>query len=259
MRWPLFSRRPSTTVYMQRCLQELRWLTHQVLPPYCSLCNKPLQYTTEPTTNLCDTCISRCQQRAPAHCPSCDEPYTASSCTEHRCSQCLATPPPFTWIKSAGIYTEEMALAMNRFKYHGQILLAKPLAQCIVDQLGADIKKYRPDIIIPVPLHPQRLRERGYNQSLLLAQHVGNQLSIKVEAQVINRSQPTQAHTLLSATQRQKNLKGAFEMKRQLAPQRILLIDDIVTTTSTVRACADLLTKNRHTIAAASLGRASLK
>lgn len=152
-----------------------------------------------------------------------------------------------------------MAQAMNGFKYHGQTILAKPLAQCIVDQLGNDIKNYQPDIILPVPLHRQRLRERGYNQSLLLAQHVGKKFAIQVETQAISRRRSTQAHSLLSASQRHTNLNGAFAIKRTLKPQRILLIDDIVTTTSTARACATLLTKNGHTVAVVALGRASLK
>lgn len=259
MRWPHFSRHPRTRYCIQRCQQELRWLAHQLLPPHCPLCNKPLQYTAESTTTLCDTCTSRCQQRSAGHCPSCDEPYTSQSCIEHLCSQCQTTLPPFEWIKTAGVYTDEMAQAMNGFKYHGQILLAKPLAQCIIDQLGTDIKNYHPDIIIPVPLHRQRLRERGYNQSLLLAQHVGNKLGIKVESQAISRNRPTQPNSLLSAQQRRKNLNGAFKIERQLTPKRILLIDDIVTTTSTARSCSNLLSKNGHRVAVAALGRASLK
>lgn len=152
-----------------------------------------------------------------------------------------------------------MAQAMNAFKYQGKFLFAKPLAQCIVDQLATEISTYQPDCIIAVPLHRQRLRERGYNQSLLLAQHIGKSLNVAVHRQAIIRTRPTQPQSLLNARQRNTNLHGAFAVNHPLEPQRILLIDDIVTTTSTVRACTSLLVDNGHTVAIAALGRASLK
>lgn len=260
MRWLCPIRHPRIKQLLQRSRQELLWLSYQLLPPHCPLCNNPLQPKPDGSiASLCAPCKTQCQHQPPARCPRCDEPYQASSITPHQCSQCLMTPPPFEWIKTAGIYTEVMAQAMNQFKYHGRPTLAKPLAQCILDQLSADITAYQPDLIIPVPLHRKRLRERGYNQSLLLARQLGKALDIDVLAQGMIRTRPTSPQSLLNASKRHKNLQGAFKINHKLTPQRLILIDDIVTTTSTARACSTLLSHHGHTVAVVALGRASLK
>ncbi|MBW2187711.1 MAG: ComF family protein [Deltaproteobacteria bacterium] len=129
----------------------------------------------------------------------------------------------------------------------------------IVDQLSAEITAYQPDFIIPVPLHRKRLRERGYNQSLLLARQLGKALDIDVLPQVMIRTRPTSPQSLLNASKRHKNLHGAFKINHNLPPQRLILVDDIVTTTSTARACSELLSHHGHTVAVIALGRASLK
>ncbi len=260
MRWPFPIRHPRIKQLLQRSRQELLWLSYQLLPPHCPLCSKPLQAKPDGSiATLCNTCKAQCQSHAPSRCPRCDEPYQAASIAAHQCSQCLKTPPPFEWIKTAGIYTEVMAQAMNQFKYHGHPTLAKPLAQCILDQLSSDITAYQPDLIIPVPLHRNRLRERGYNQSLLLARLVGKALDIDVLAQAMIRTRPTSPQSLLNASKRHKNLHGAFKINHTLPPQRVILVDDIVTTTSTARVCSELLSHHGHTVAVIALGRASLK
>lgn len=260
MRWPSPISHPRIKQLFQRSRQELLWLSYQLLPPHCPLCNEPLQTKPDGSiATLCPTCTDQCQHQALDCCPRCHEPYQAQSSTPHQCSQCLKTPPPFTWIKTAGIYTEVMAQAMNKFKYHGRPTLARPLAQCILDQLSDEITAYQPDIIIPVPLHRKRLRERGYNQSLLLARQVGKSLNIDVLPQGMIRTRPTSPQSLLNANKRQKNLHGAFEINYSLPSQRVILIDDIVTTTTTARACSALLSHHGHTVAVVALGRASLK
>lgn len=260
MRWPFSARHPHIKQLLQRSRQELQWLSYQLLPPHCPLCNTPLQPQPDGTiASLCATCKSQCHVQPSECCPRCAEPYQASSSSRHQCSQCIKTPPSFEWIKTAGIYTEVMAQAMNQFKYHGRPTLAKPLGQCILDQLSTEIRAYQPDLIIPVPLHIKRLRERGYNQSLLLARQVGNALDIDVLAQGMIRTRPTSPQSLLNAKKRHKNLHGAFKIDHNLTPQRVLLIDDIVTTTSTARACSTLLCHHGHSVAVVALGRASLK
>lgn len=260
MRWPSPISHPRIKQLLQRSRQELQWLSYQLLPPHCPLCNTPLQPKQDGSiTVLCPTCSDECQHQPPARCPRCEEPYQSSSFNPHQCSQCLRTPPPFDWIKTAGIYTEVMAQAMNQFKYHGRPTLAKPLAQCILDQLSDEITTYKPDLIVPVPLHRKRLRERGYNQSLLLAQEIGKPLNIKVLPQGMIRTRQTNPQSLLNASKRRKNLHDAFKMNHNLPPKRLILIDDIVTTTSTARACSALLSHHGHTVAVIALGRASLK
>lgn len=260
MRWPIPDSHPRLKKIVQRTQRELLWLSCQLMPPHCPLCGISLHLQPDGSlTTLCDYCKSQFYTQPADRCPRCDEPYQASSISLHQCSQCLKTPPPFEWIKTAGIYTEVMGQAMNQFKYHGRPSLAAPLAQCIIDQLAQQITTYQPDLIIPVPLHRKRLQERGYNQSLLLARYIGKVLAIPVHHQALKRIRATQPQSLLNASKRHKNLQSAFTATIQRPPQRILLVDDIVTTTSTARACSTVLAQHGHTVAVIALGRASLK
>ncbi|MEA3465238.1 MAG: ComF family protein [Thermodesulfobacteriota bacterium] len=244
---------------IKRTKEELSWLSCQLLPPHCQLCRAPLTTINSSTsTSLCYHCATQCKTSAADCCPRCNEPYATSSVTRHYCSQCLRHPPQFLWLKTAGIYTETMASAIHQFKYQGRASLAKPLAQCIITQLAQDITAYQPDLIIPVPLHSSRLKERGYNQSVLLARHLGKEFQIPVCTKTLFRNRPTSPQTLLNATQRRNNLRGVFEIRQTIPPKQILLIDDVVTTTSTARSCAHLLTTHGHTVAVIALGRASL-
>lgn len=260
MRWPTTNSHPRLKRIIQRTQQELLWLSCQLMPPHCPLCGTSRYLRSDCSlATLCDTCKNQLQIHSPDRCPRCDEPYLASSVTPHQCSQCLKTPPSFEWIKTAGIYTDVMSLAMNQFKYHGQPSLAPSLAQCIIDQLSQQIIAYQPDLIIPVPLHLKRLKERGYNQSLLLARYMGKTLNIPVQSQAMTRIRATQPQSLLNATKRHKNLQSAFTANLKHPPLRVLLVDDIVTTTSTARACSTVLVDHGHTVAVVALGRASLK
>jgi ComF family protein len=99
----------------------------------------------------------------------------------------------------------------------------------------------RPDLLIPVPLHYSRLRERTYNQALLLARVLGRRWRQPVLPRLLVRSRPTPQQQGLKAEVRRQNLKGAFALNRQLNGERVLLIDDVVTTGATVRECSRVL------------------
>jgi ComF family protein len=117
--------------------------------------------------------------------------------------------------------------------------------------LGSFLVEYRDpefpfsdlDLILPVPLHPGRLRQRGFNQSLLLARYFGRKHSIPLDFTALQRSRPTPPQTQLSGSQRQTNVRGAFQVRRPegVSEKRILLIDDVFTTGATVRECAKVL------------------
>jgi ComF family protein len=129
--------------------------------------------------------------------------------------------------------------AVQRFKYEGAIVLDRPLAGLLAKVLEEDA--LRPDLIIPVPLHYSRLRERTYNQALLLARVLGRRWRLPVLPRLLVRSRPTPQQQGLKAEVRRKNLKGAFALNRKLNGERVLLIDDVVTTGATVRECSRVL------------------
>ena len=140
--------------------------------------------------------------------------------------------------RSAGIlYEEWIQGAVYRFKYQGAIYLAKPLA-------GLMPKANRhPDLILPVPLWPEKERQRGYNQSLLLANAYQQRCypDVPVEAALLTRVKDTGSQTRLVRTERWKNMKNAFAANTGVSGKCVLLIDDITTTGSTLRACARAL------------------
>lgn len=157
-----------------------------------------------------------------------------------------------------GTHTQDLQRAVHQLKYAGRFHLAQPLAQMLLQRLYPAIAEFAPQTIIPVPLHPKRLRERGFNQSLLVAQHLGTALKIGVNSRYLMRIRATRSQTDLTRKQRQQNLQRAFALHGSLEPQRILLVDDVVTTTATCRECATTLTKAGHEVAVVALGRARL-
>jgi len=108
----------------------------------------------------------------------------------------------------------------------------------LIRQLPADPSF---DAIVPVPLHRRRLQQRSYNQSLLLAREIGRRLQMPVAVDLLQKSVATVAQHELSAKERERNLTRVFQTTRPLTAERILLVDDVMTTGSTVRACSQVL------------------
>jgi ComF family protein len=133
-----------------------------------------------------------------------------------------------------------LQLAIRLFKYQGKVSLAAPLAALMIARLPPLSSV---DVIMPVPLHIERLRQREFNQSLLLADHLGRRLDIPVAYTNLIRTVPTPAQTTLSRKSRQKNLRRAFAVRHPdaIVNKRILLIDDVFTTGTTVNECAKAL------------------
>ncbi|MBM4126065.1 MAG: ComF family protein [Nitrospira sp.] len=151
-------------------------------------------------------------------------------------------PPSYTKAWTLYPYRPPLQDAICLFKYRGKVSLADPLARLMIDRLPPleDI-----DLIIPVPLHAERLREREFNQSLLLADRIGRHLTIPVSGTALIRIAPAPPQTSLSRRERLNNLRGAFAVPRpaSIADKRILLIDDVLTTGTTVDVCAKTLRK----------------
>jgi ComF family protein len=131
--------------------------------------------------------------------------------------------------------------AITAFKYSGRIDLDRPLGRLLAQRLrtAADPREF--DLILPVPLHPQRLRERGYNQSLLLARVLSRQLQRPLAPRLLRRLRATPPQQGLNAALRQANLRQAFALSQPLRGEHLLLIDDVVTTTATARECSRVL------------------
>ncbi len=158
------------------------------------------------------------------------------------CGELIVPAPEFSLNEpvdssAAGIlYNDAAADIIHRFKYYGCRYLGKNLASFI-----SLPREWQADVLIPVPLHSARLKERGYNQSLILAEHIGRKYSIPVKADLLKRIRNTLMQSLTSRQERRENVRDAFRASKRCAGMSIILVDDVITTGSTAEECAKAL------------------
>lgn len=233
---------------------EFRGLIDLLLPPACPLCGS--RSGGHPPLMFCPERLSGFHPIASPRCPRCSLPYPTEGGSDHLCESCLRDTPPFSSVLALGIYEESLRRAIQRFKYEGAIALDRPLANLLAGIVeGGNVPS--PDLLVPVPLHGTRLRERTYNQALLLARSLGRCCRLPVLSRLLVRHRPTPPQQGLRAEARRQNLKGAFGLKGKLNGERVLLVDDVVTTGATVRECSRVLLEGgAGEVAVAVLARA---
>jgi ComF family protein len=155
------------------------------------------------------------------------------------CGQCLRRPPAYTAAVAAFHYHSPLSDLLIDLKFHGRLALAQPLGELLAERL-LRAGPSRPEVIVPVPLHPQRLRERGYNQALELARPVSQRLRIPLAPELGVRLRATASQSKLDPLQRRRNLRGAFGIEGN-APHSVAILDDVITTGSTAGAFAQAL------------------
>lgn len=206
-----------------------------ILPSCCPLCKEE---TGEMPAAFCSTCAAGIRPIKSPCCPCCALPYPGEIAHDHLCEECLRKKPSYERVIAGAHYDGSLREAIHRFKYRGDIGLESALAKIVGESFASDIRDFSPDLMIPVPLHVGRLRERTYNQALLLARRLGKMLAIPVDSRLLQRRRPTDSQQRLSGRARRANLRGAFEGGNELARRRILLIDDVMTTGATVEECS---------------------
>jgi ComF family protein len=234
---------------------ELSGLLDLLLPPTCAICRA--EAPTPFPVGICPNCLTQLPSLPAARCSRCALPYPTEEGGPHLCEACLRRPPDFSGVVAVGVYQNLLRESIHRFKYEQGIHLDHPLGMLLAHRLAADAPEFRPELILPVPLHPRRLRERGYNQSLLLARRLGKDLRVPTEPRRLLRIRPTPPQQGLLLADRQRNLRGAFALCGPLRGEKILLIDDVMTTGATLRECAQVLKSGgAGEILVAVLGRA---
>jgi ComF family protein len=225
---------------LEHLLRPLQDLSSFLLPAICPLCSKLL--SADEGIGFCFDCLQHIPPLPTASCRRCALPYPTDISDNHLCGVCLDERKPlFEQVIAAGIYDDALKEAIHRFKYRGQINLDQPLAKLIEPQLSVINK---PELILPVPLHTNRLRYRTYNQSALLGQVLAKRLNLPLVLRQLIRQHDTPPQQGQSATGRKRNIKGAFALTHPLQGEHVLLIDDVLTTGATVRECCKVLKKN---------------
>jgi competence protein ComFC len=208
-------------------------------PPVCVICSASVRATEY----LCDQCEAKVVRIVAPFCRKCSEPFEGAITNEFTCANCAHRTIHFdaavAAYRSRGIVRE----IIHDFKYGHQIYLRQPVARWLREALDdARLRGCRFDIIIPVPLHPTRQRERGFNQASLLAELLSAQVSIPSKP-ALERIRYTTTQTALDRTERMENLHNAFRLRKNMDVRglRVLLIDDVLTTGSTLSECARIL------------------
>jgi ComF family protein len=210
-----------------RCLQLA------LLPPQCLLCGQ----RSDSARDLCMGCSGDLVRNRMC-CPRCALPLQTPA---PFCGECLKREPPFAATSAPFVYCQPLDHLMTRLKFGHSLAAGRVLSQLWIDVLR-EAPPPRPDLLIPVPLHLSRLRERGYNQALELARPLAQALAIPLRHDVLLRTRATPAQASLDAKARRRNLKGAFSIVENVAlPAHVAVIDDVVTTGATLRECARTL------------------
>ncbi len=211
-------------------------LLNLIFPPRCIVCREIRR-----DFPFCGNCRERFPILKDPCCPVCALPFPSPVTENHTCSVCLLDPPSFSRTIALGLYQGDLHDLISRMKYRGEERIAEILGDWMGERLVR--KGVRPDGIIPVPLHPARLRQRGFNQSAVMARRIGKRLGIPVSNCNLMRVRETASQTGLTREERGRNLKNAFGIlgAQLLEGKEILLIDDVFTTGATLEACSRLL------------------
>ncbi len=220
----------------------LRFLLSLLYPPGCLGCQGLLLGKKGP---FCPSCSSHVQAITPPLCPCCGTPFASGE--DHLCGRCLTLPPAFRQARAWASYaaaveeTNPLAQALYRFKYARELSIGKELAKLAASHFPLSPQTYH--LILPVPLHLSRLRWRGFNQALILAQALAQRYSLPIDPFSLQRVRATNPQVGLKEEERRKNVRGAFAVVRpeKIAGKGVLLVDDVYTTGATANECARAL------------------
>jgi len=195
---------------------------------------------------LCARCLDALAPRSGGFCPVCGALHADETQAPHRCAACRADPPPWDRLAFWGRYADPLTGLIHAYKYasalHRSGLLEALAHGAYLRLEGLAPELPRPDLVVPVPLHPRRLRARGFNQSLELARGLARLAGLPLAAQALLRTRHTVPQARLERAQRLTNLRGAFRADSALtAGRRVLLVDDVSATGATLRECATAL------------------
>ncbi len=212
----------------------LRGLLDLLFPPACAVCREAGHYP------LCPRCRSAFRLIRPPVCQRCGRPLRGPPDLIFTCVPCRRRRTSFVCARAAGIYDGALREAVHALKFGGCRAMARPLGEMVAEVVASDARM-RADVVVPVPLHRRRLRERGFNQAELLADEVARRLGLPSRPGALERVRETPAQVGLGKEDRRVNVRGAFVARDGVAGARVLLVDDVLSTGSTAVECARAL------------------
>ena len=211
----------------------------RLFSPSCVLCDADAKMGV----SLCASCMHDLP-RIDHSCPRCGLPAALGS-ADTQCGQCQQDLPPIDYMISSLAYDYPVGHLVAQLKFQRNLVYANIFSHLLLEKLCTTLTdSQQPELIIPIPLHKKRLRERGFNQALEIARPIAKQLSIPLEKRAIIRPKYTQAQSLLDAESRHENLKSSFEIVKPVTAEHVVIVDDVVTTGATVYELAGLLKRS---------------
>ncbi|MBW2466183.1 MAG: ComF family protein [Deltaproteobacteria bacterium] len=213
-------------------------------PERCLSCSKGLQGRR--TVSFCSACHEDIRIIREPYCTVCGKPFIKSAGGNHLCGYCIKKSWNFSRARAAVYYEGPIAEAVRIFKYNGKMYGLDTFTALIPGNTLKSISQ-ESDLIVPVPVHPKRLRKRGFNQALVLARKFFPESRNKIDPHVLERCQWTMSQAGLSGAERRGNVRNAFRVlqREKIKNKKILLVDDVFTTGATVNECARILKKNQ--------------
>ncbi len=229
-------------------MTSFRALMNLIYPSRCHVCSDFLQ--DHPvhggSGSICPVCYGDFRPIRSPRCSICSTPFSVETGDDHPCEECLRKRPAFQALHAPFVYEGAVMEAIHRFKYGGKSMLAESLGPILADFAENVIQITDGLSVMPVPLHLKRLRQRCFNQSLLLARHLSRRLNIELDFLSLRRHRYTTPQTGLGKEERRKNVKGAFRVEYPAAVKgkTVLLVDDVATTGNTLNECAEVLERS---------------
>ena len=192
---------------------------------------------------VCAACLDDLPWHPNTSCPQCGLASSGTALNTIVCGSCLNSPPDFDTTRAVFLYAYPIDAMMLRYKYGSMLNLGNTFGEFLTEKVNVEDCLKNIDLIIPMPMHPQRLKERGFNQALEIAKVLTKNCVEKLDYKSVVRQTLTPPQASLPLKERVKNIKGAFKVNIDLTDKRIAIVDDVMTTGASLNELAKTLKK----------------